>query len=318
MPNLNFDLSTPGPEEHTVTKIDDAEPNWPLVDHLLSVTEFWLAEMDVDGYRLDVAADVPFWFWELFREKVKGTKPDAYIVGELWGESPQWVNGRYYDAVMNYKFFRDPVMAFIGKGEMTAAEFDRALAPGRLIYPEEGVRAMMNLIDSHDTERFLTTVGRDVRKYKLAMLFSMTYVGAPTIYYGDEIAMEGGGDPDCRRPFHWKWPDEKKRVETHDYVRKLASIRKEHPCFALGSFETLVADGSVYAYRRYDRHEQAFVLINAGGDSESVSIPVDSSVMSVMDAVKNRSIATMPGEGGRTLTVELPAHSGGIFIPSGS
>ena len=140
-------------------------------------------------------------------KKVKETKPDAYIVGELWGESPQWVNGRYYDAVMNYKFFRDPVMAFIGKGEMSAAEFDRALAPGRLIYPGEGVRAMMNLIDSHDTERFLTSVGHDISKYKLAMLFSMTYVGAPTIYYGDEIGMEGWGDPDCRRPFHWKWAD---------------------------------------------------------------------------------------------------------------
>jgi cyclomaltodextrinase len=318
MPNLNFDLSRPNAEEQNIVDIDDARPNWPMVNHLLDVAEFWLAEMDVDGYRLDVAADVPFWFWELFRRKVKEAKPEAYIVGELWGESPQWVNGRYYDAVMNYKFFRDPVMAFIGREEMTAAEFDRALAPGRLIYPDEGVRAMMNLIDSHDTERFLTAVGRDIRRYRLAMLFSMTYVGAPTIYYGDEIAMEGGGDPDCRRPFHWKWPDEKRRVETHAFVRKLARIRREHICLALGSFETLLARDMVYAYRRYSRHEQVFVVINAGKDDATVAIPVESSVMSVMDALRDRTIATMTGEGGRTLTLELPAHSGGVFIPSGS
>jgi len=318
MPNLNFDLSRPNAEEQNIVDIDDASPNWDVVNRLLEATEYWLAEMDVDGYRLDVAADVPFWFWELFREKVKETKPGAYIVGELWGESPQWVNGRYFDAVMNYKFFRDPVMAFIGKGEMTAAEFDRALAPGRLVYPEEGVRAMMNLLGSHDTERFLTTVGGDLDKYKLAMLFSMTYVGAPTIYYGDEVAMEGGGDPDCRRPFYWKWPEEKKRVETHDYVRKLAAIRKAHPCFALGGFETLVADGSVYAYRRYSRHEQAFVLINAGDDVRKVGVPLDPAITSLFDPVENKSYATMPGEGGRTITVELSAHSGRIFLPSGS
>ena len=318
MPNLNFDLSRANPEEQHVVDIDDARPNWPVVNHLLEVTEFWLAEMDVDGYRLDVAGDVPFWFWELFRKKVKETKPDAYIVGELWGESPQWVNGRYYDAVMNYKFFRDPVMAFIGKGEMTAAEFDRALAPGRLIYPDEGVRAMMNLIDSHDTERFLTAVGRDIRRYKLAMLFSMTYVGAPTIYYGDEIAMEGGGDPDCRRPFHWKWPDEKKRVETHAFIRKLAELRREHICLALGSFETLLARDRVYAYRRYSRHEQVFVMINAGDDDETVSLPLDSSITALEDVLKNRTIAVLPGDSANTVKVTLPAHSGAVLVPSGS
>jgi glycosidase len=317
MPNLNFDLARPNAEEQNVVDIEEATPNWDMVNHLLDVAGFWLAEMDVDGYRLDVAADVPFWFWELFRDRVKEAKPDAYIVGELWGESPQWVNGRYFDAVMNYEFFRDPVMAFIGKGEMTAAEFDRALAPGRLIYPDEGVRAMMNLIGSHDTERFLTAVGGDIRRYKLAMLFSMTYVGAPTIYYGDEIAMEGWGDPDCRRPFHWKWPDEEERVETRAYVRSLTALRRGHPCFALGSFETILSQDRVYAYRRYSRYEEAFVVINADRGEARVSIPVDSAVTSVEDVLRRRSIPTSPADAGRILTVRLPAYSGAVFLPSG-
>jgi len=289
MPNLNFDLSRPNPEEQGVRGIDAARPNWAVVDHLLDAAELWLAEADVDGYRLDVAADVPFWFWELFRERVRQTEPEAYIVGELWGESSEWINGRYFDATMNYKFFRDPVLAFIGKGEMTAAEFDRAIAPGRLIHPDEGVRAMMNLIDSHDTERFLTTAGRDIRRYRLAMLFSMTYVGAPTIYYGDEIAMEGGGDPDCRRPFYWKWPDEKKRVETHAYIRMLASLRRKHPCFAHGDFETLVADGASYVYKRSMPGDAAIVAMNAGEDKATIHIPLDGGVTQVHDIVSNLS-----------------------------
>ncbi|MFH1689244.1 MAG: alpha-amylase family glycosyl hydrolase, partial [Candidatus Eisenbacteria bacterium] len=109
MPNLNFDLKRANPEEQSVTEIADAEPNWPLVNHLLDVTEYWLSDVGIDGYRLDVAGEVPFWFWELFRERVRSANPDAYILGELWGASPEWVNGRYFDAVMNYKFFRDPV-----------------------------------------------------------------------------------------------------------------------------------------------------------------------------------------------------------------
>ena len=93
MPNLNFDLARAGADEQKVKDIGDAEPNWPVVEHLLDMAEYWLAETGVDGYRLDVASDVPFWFWELFRQRVKQTNPDAYIVGELWGASPEGVNG---------------------------------------------------------------------------------------------------------------------------------------------------------------------------------------------------------------------------------
>jgi glycosidase len=316
MPNLNFDLSTPGPEEHTVTEIDDAEPNRPLVDHLLSVTEFWLAEMDVDGYRLDVANEVPLWFWELFRKRVKATKPEAYIVGELWGSSPEWVNGRYFDAVMNYEFFRNPVLAFIAKGQINAGEFHAALAPGRLIYLEPGVRAMMNLLGSHDTQRFLTEADGDIRRLKLAMLFAMTYVGAPTIYYGDEIAMAGSGDPDCRRPFHWRWPDETRRVEVHDYVSRLAAIRKEHPCFTRGGFEKILAAGPIYAYRRTGPGGDAIVVMNSGPDEVTVEVPTAEGILRVEDALGTSSIPVAAGASGPVFTVTLDPVSGSVFIPA--
>ncbi|MBM3308155.1 MAG: alpha-glucosidase C-terminal domain-containing protein [Candidatus Eisenbacteria bacterium] len=313
MPNLNFDLSRRSGDEHGAHRIEDARPNWSVVEHLLAAAVSWLTEAGVDGFRLDVAGEVPPWFWELFRERVRRAKGDAYIVGELWGPSPEWVHGRGFDAVMNYKFFRDPVLDFIARGRIDAAAFDRALAPGRLIYPDQGVRAMMNLIGSHDTERFLTTVGGDVRKLKLAFLFAMTYVGAPTIYYGDEIAMEGGGDPDCRRPFRWTWREEGGRVEVRDLVRRLAAVRRGHACFAHGSFETLLAEGRVYAYRRAHEGEQAVVVLNAGGEHATVAVPVEGGgrPAAFEDALSGERVEV--GADG-TLAVTLPPLSGRVFV----
>ena len=330
MPNLNFDLARDGGAEQSITDIEDAEPNWPLVDHLLDVAEHWLSEAGVDGYRLDVAGEVPFWFWELFRERVRSVNPDAYIVGELWGASPEWVNGRYFDAVMNYKFFRDPVLAFIARGDYGAAEFDRALAPGRLIYAEEGALAMMNLLDSHDTERFLTTVEGDARRLKLATLFAMTYVGAPSIYYGDEIAMTGAHDPDCRRPFLWNWTEDAARVEMHDHYRRLALLRTNRACFTRGDFETLHAEGSVFAFRRGLGDDQAVVVLNAGEEEATVSIPLGSEIVELVSERHTTDMVSvvlrdhMTGvaervamsDEGEQITVTLPPLTGRVYIPA--
>ncbi len=313
MPNLNFDLSRPNPEEHLVWDIEDAEVNWPVVDHLLDATIYWLTEIDVDGFRLDVAGEVPFWFWELFRERVREAKPDAYILGELWGASPEFVNGKYYDAVMNYRFFRDPVLAFIARGETDAAEFDTAIAPGRFVYPDEGVRAMMNLLDSHDTERFLTTAWGDTRRLKLAILFGMTYVGAPALYYGDEIAMQGGGDPDCRRPFHWRWRDDPERADVHAYTRRLISLRKEHTCFARGSFRTLLAEGRVYAFHRGAPGDDAVVVMNAGTEPATVEVPLEAPPHDLMNVLTNETVAVARSGDGASFEVTLPPLTGYVF-----
>jgi cyclomaltodextrinase len=193
---------------------------------------------------------------------------------------------------------------------------DRALAPGRLIYPEEGVRVMMNLLGSHDTERFLTAAGGDVRRLKLAMLFAMTYVGVPTIYYGDEVAMEGRGDPDCRRPFYWVWPEEAERTEVHDYARSLTSLRKGHPCLVSGGFRTLIADGAVYGFRRIGAAEDALVLLNAGQDDRTVTITLDTEAQTYLDPLVGSTVEVRTGDQGRTLTLELPALSGSVLIGS--
>ncbi|OGF22704.1 MAG: hypothetical protein A2V63_06905 [Candidatus Eisenbacteria bacterium RBG_19FT_COMBO_70_11] len=272
LPDFNFDLSRKNDAENAIKDITQAQVNVPLVDYLLETTEYWIKTVDADGVRLDVPNEVPYWFWKVFNERVKKAKPDAYIVGELWGNASDYVRPGVYDAVMNYAFFRDAVQRFLGMGQGSAAEFDASLATGRLAYPSQAVEVQMNLIDSHDTVRFLTQVGGNANRLKLAAMFAMTYVGAPTIYYGDEIGMEGGKDPDCRRPFVWSWEKEPARVALHDYYRSLTKLRHAHPALRTGNFTTLSTAGLTYAYRRSGGGEDFVVVLNAGKQDATVTI----------------------------------------------
>jgi glycosidase len=318
LPDLNFDLSRNNDAEKTVRDVKDAQVNIGLVRHLLDATEFWLKDMDVDGVRLDVPNEVPYWFWKVFNERVKKVKPDAYIVGELWGNASDYVRPGIYDAVMNYAFFRDPVQRFLGLGQGTAAEFDATIVSGRLTYPTQAVQCQMNLIDSHDTVRFLTQVGGNVNRLKLAAMFAMTYVGAPHIYYGDEIGMEGGRDPDCRRPFIWDYEKDPKRVALLDYYRKLTKTRHAHEALRTGTFTTVATEGKVLGYVRSGGGEQLLVGLNAGGQPASMAFdttPWGGSVQAT-DVLSGETLAwkgkvqvPLPGEGGRIF--RLVAKGGG-------
>ncbi len=310
LPDLNFDLSRYGTAEHTVRDITQASPNIQLIRELLDTTEFWLKDMDCDGVRLDVANEVPLWFWRLFNERVKKVKPDAYIVGELWGNASEYVRPGLYDAVMNYAYFRDPVNRFLGKGQGTAAEFDAALATGRLTYPSQAVEAQMNLIDSHDTVRFLTDVGGDARRLMLAVLFQMTYVGAPAIYYGDEIAMEGGRDPDCRRPFIWDYAKEPRRVEMLEHYRRLGQLRRQHVALRTGEFQTIATEGQAFAFTRKQGDEEFLVVLNAGRAAAPLTLDLApwGGRVTAVDALGGPS-ETWSGKASLT----LPAVSGRIY-----
>ena len=189
---------------------------------------------------------------------------------------------------------------------------------------------MMNLLDSHDTERFLTTINGDLRKLKLATLFAMTYVGAPSIYYGDEIAMTGAHDPDCRRPFLWDWSEDPERVEVHEFFRQAVALRRESPCFTSGDFETLVAEGAVFAFRRSEGDDHAIVVVNAGETDVEVEIPVSSiiedhlsstsggvtlSVGFMIDVLTGGRSTVERAVGGTTFTATVGAMSGAVYAP---
>ncbi len=226
MPDLNYDLVLPNMAENGIKNIEHANPNWDVVNYIMEVADYWIGEMDLDGFRLDVPNEVPFWFWKLFRQHVKNIKPDAHLVGEIWSNAVEWVNNDYFDSVMNYAFFKDPVMRFFNSRNCSAKTFDRDLKPGLLLYPTQAAQTMMNLIGSHDTHRYLESANGDINRLKLAVLFGMTYVGAPHIWYGDEVGMLGAHDPDCRRPFNWKYTDDSEKVALRNYYKQLISIRK--------------------------------------------------------------------------------------------
>jgi cyclomaltodextrinase len=310
LPALNFDLSRTRPSEATIQDIKDAQPNIALVNYLLDTTEYWLKVADADGVRLDVPNEVPRWFWKLFNERVKKVKPDAYIVGELWGNATDWVKPGVFDAVMNYAFFRDPVARFLGQGQGTAAEFDGSLSQGRLAYPSQAVEAQMNLIDSHDTPRFLTQVNGNVKRLKLAALFAMTYVGAPQIYYGDEVGMEGGKDPDCRRPFYWDYAKDAWRVELLDYYKTLTATRHSSAALRTGEFRTVHAQGKAFAYVRSGGGDQWLVALNAG--KEPVEVPVDLAAFGGNVKAADVLAGTSETWGG-TAKIALAPESGRLF-----
>jgi len=306
MPDLDYDKSRPGCCENGVRDVNDAAPNWAVVEYILGLADFWLGEMDVDGFRLDVPNEVPYWFWEMFRRRVKSVKPDAFLVGEIWHGAADWVNRLYFDAVMNYAYFRDPVMRFFNMRVCSARTFDRDLKPGRLVYPVQAAQAMMNLLDSPDTHRFLESAKGDESRLRLAVLFQMTYVGAPHVFYGDETGAMGGHDPDCRRPFDWRWEGDPARAALHDWYRTLIHIRRSRPELSRGEYHTLLAEGRVLAYRRQLEAQASVVVINNEAAPREVALPLHGCWKSLLSGARH-----VAGEAG--VTVCLEPYSGEIL-----
>lgn len=283
-PNLNFDLSRPNDQENMIRDITQAEPNTAVVDHVLSVADYWIGQLGIDGFRLDVPNEVPFWFWEKFRARVDSLNPDAFLIAELWGDALPWLGPKYFHSTMNYKYFREPVINFFALGKIDAKVFDMALTPGRYLYPLEATQAMMNLIGSHDTQRFLTQAGGDIRKLKLAALFQMTYTGVPAVYYGDEVGLAGGSDPDNRRTFPWDWAANPTRLATHTYYQKLLKLRNSHAALRTGQVKAVYAKGMQYAFARFDDREAFLIVMN--NSSESVQIPMN---MKALPKIKKKT-----------------------------
>lgn len=207
--------------------------------YLLDVARYWIERCDIDGWRIDVANEVDHEFWREFRRVVKAAKPDAYVVGEIWHEALPWLQGDQFDGVTNYPF-RDACIDFFARGSIDAATFAERLSRNRMAYPLPVLQASWNLLGSHDTERFMTVCGSDVRKVALAVAFQLMWIGTPMLYYGDEIGMEGQNDPDCRRPMIWdvdRW-----HHQLWETYRRLIGLRLSHRALTHGDARVVLAD----------------------------------------------------------------------------
>ncbi|MGZ4111600.1 MAG: alpha-glycosidase [Tumebacillaceae bacterium] len=260
-----FNVKTP-----SIPKLRTETPE--VREYLLHVAEYWIKEVGIDGWRLDVANEVDHVFWREFRNVVRAANPQALIIGEVWHDSSAWLQGDQWDGVTNY-LFRDAVLDFFAKRTIDAEVFDASLTRTRMMYKEQANRSMFNLLGSHDTERFLTMCKEHVEWMKLAVTFQMTYVGIPQIYYGDEIGMVGENDPDCRRTMIWD--EEAQNGELLALHKRLIALRKAHPALQTGRFRTVLKDAlhNVYGYVRENEQEQILVLLNNSPEAQTAVLP---------------------------------------------
>lgn len=258
--------------------------NNPAVrEYLYEVARYWV-KFGIDGWRLDVPHEInDDDFWRTFRQVVKAENPDAYICGEIWSEARRWLQGDQFDAVMNY-LFTGPAISFFAaetyrndyihphlpfepiKAEKFATLIDRMYG----YYDWEINFAQMNMLDSHDMAR-AKWITQDDSALRLCVLFQMTMPGAPCIYYGDEVGMTGGPDPDCRQAFPWHdeslWDFDMLR-----FYRRAVALRRTHECLRIGELTTLHAEGPVYAFSRDLNGSQAVVAFNTSHERVSVKL----------------------------------------------
>ncbi len=311
----------------SLPKFNHANP--AVREYIMQIAEYWL-QQGIDGWRLDVpyCVETPG-FWQEFRQRVKAINPDAYIVGEVWKDSRQWLDGTQFDGVMNY-LFTGPTIAFTAgdRVKMELVEHHEYFpypaldAPGYAqkitdllnLYPWEIQLTQLNLLDSHDTARLLTICGDDLATIELATVLLMTSVGAPSIYYGDEVGLPGGDDPDCRRAFPPK--DQWNQAVLHQH-KQLIRIRRNHPALQTGKYEVIGSEGMVYVFARTLPEETIIVAINAGTESAVEKFDVSFDVS--CDLKLNQQLY---GQGEicwqeNQLTLNLPPRSAIIFGSSG-
>jgi cyclomaltodextrinase / maltogenic alpha-amylase / neopullulanase len=303
--------------------------------YLFGAIEHW-TRFGADGWRLDVAAEIETpGFWEEFRARVKSTNPEAYIVAENWEERPALLDGRTFDALMNYPFLCATV------GFATGAHLDaRVVAQhawlARRIVPLDGAAfaerlshlaelhraeardVMLNLVDSHDTPRLRSMAGGDPAAMRLALLVQMTFPGAPCVYYGDEIGMAGEMDPASRASFSWD-----REAWDHDllaYAHSVIALRSGTPALRAGELRVVGAAGPALAYLRGDGRS-GLVLVALNSADERATLEV------LVPELGGRALRMIPLPGADPLSdlaagpdgalrLVIPARSGVVMEPA--
>ncbi len=252
-----------------------------------SILRYWLRPpYQIDGWRFDVihmlgegpGAQNNAEFVRQFRQTLRQENPEALVLGEHFFEATNWLQGDQEDAAMNYYGFTLPVWAFLAGSDhrghdisIDASDFATMLQRARIRLPFEIQLSQFNLLDSHDTPRFLTLLKGDKDLFSLAVVLLFTYIGVPCVYYGDEIGLEGEGDPDCRRPF--PWDESLWHRDLRDFYQMLIQLRRSSAALCYGALHILLADGDVICFARTHAQETYIIIINRG-PAHSVTLPL--------------------------------------------
>ena len=295
-------------------------------EYIMEIAEFWI-KFGIDGWRLDVPFEIKSpGFWQEFRERVKAVNPEAYIVGEVWEDAREWLDGTQFDGVMNY-LFAAPTIAFAA-GErvdlaqlegrsyypypaLFAKEYGAQIQQVLDLYPWQIQLTQLNLLASHDTARLLTIARGDKASVELATLLLLTFPGAPSIYYGDEVGLPGALDPDSRRgfPLEADW-----ELDVLDYHKQLIALRHKYAALRTGSYHILFAEGAVYVFARILGHEEIVVAVNVSTEPAQISFE-PANLKSTHDKLlygKGEFVWKADGET-RHLELRLPGRSGLIL-----
>jgi len=235
--------------------------------YITDVACYWIKECDIDGWRLDVGDEISHFFWKNFRKAIKAVKKDMLIIGEIWHYAGDFLEGDEWDTVMNYPFYLN-LIDLLADEKINVSQFVQNLGylKGRLnkkCYP-----LMWNLIDSHDTARFLHLCNDNKKKQHLAAAFQLLLPGMPMVYYGDEYAMPGANDPDCRRGMYWD--EEYQDKEMYNWYKKLMQVRKTHACIVEGEMIETIAndDEDTIVMIRKNGEETIAMLFNCGNSAK--------------------------------------------------
>ena len=281
------------------------EESVKLENYILNTGRKWVSPpYNVDGWRLDVAADLGrsneynHQFWKKFREVVKNANPDAIILAEHYGDPREWLGGDEWDTVMNYDAFMEPITWFLTGMEKHSDEmreelrgnadnFTRAMTYHMANMMVPSLLTSMNELSNHDHSRFLTRTNHMVGRVaelgpeaanefvnpavmREAVAFQMTWIGAPTVYYGDEAGVCGFTDPDNRRTYPWGHEDQ----QMLGFHKEMIRIHKEHEALRTGAVVMLHCEKNILAYGRFTEEEQIIVILNNRSELAEVTVPV--------------------------------------------
>jgi len=234
-------------------------------DYLLSVALYWLLQ-GADGWRLDVGDELASSFRRRLRQEIKRSYPEALILAETWHDGEDLLRGDQADTLMNYRLL-DALVALLGEKPIDNTTFEQQISAVYFDYQSPAHPVLYNLIDSHDTERFLTTLKGDKKRLKIAAAFQFLLPGMPVIFYGDEIGMSGENDPDCRGAMKWEQID----WDLQGYYKKLAQLKNNHEALKKGDFAFVRTTGKSIAFLRKSPKENLLIVINPTPERETLT-----------------------------------------------
>jgi glycosidase len=299
----------------SMPKLNTLNPH--VQSHIFEAMTFWNQNAEIAGWRLDVANEVSMPFWRRYRRHMKSLGEDQLIIGEHWGDGTPWLKGDQWDSMMGYQF-REAALQWIARGNGSPSKYLETLIGIYLSYPPQVSGNLMNLLGSHDTPRFLSMADGDQDLLKLGQTMLLTWPGAPCIYYGDELGMAGGADPDNRRGMRWDLAEQANDVLAH--VRRLIAMRQASPALMKGEPTVQFTDDErqIGAFSRTYDGETALVAVSRSSHPETVVIPLSkglrrwASSTPLRDGLTGYPIAlTAHGE----LRVELPPKGSAVVLP---